>query len=130
MCSHGPVLIVEDDEGLRLALVDTFTISCGAAMMARDGAEALRMVLAGAAPSAIVTDIHMPKLGGRELITALVDAGFGDIPVITISGDDRTRGHSADFAKPFDARKVIEAVHARFKHLARPSAPGCDAGPP
>lgn len=111
MCSGRHVLIVEDDDALRDALAEAFANACGSALAARDGAEALALVTAGAAPCAIVTDIEMPRMDGRELIQALVRGGHGHIPVVTMSGMRWPTGECrVHLQKPFEAREVLEAV--------------------
>jgi DNA-binding NtrC family response regulator len=68
--SHEKVLIVEDEEHARTGLAELVT-SCGYRVeTAVDGIEAIEKVGAWA-PSIVVTDLKMPRMGGMELLGRL-----------------------------------------------------------
>lgn len=84
--ARNRVLLVDDDDDLRGVfrhmLEQDVTIS-----EARDGVEALAIL--GSQPvQAIVTDVHMPRMGGLELVRWLrSDPRFRTLPVIVVSSD-------------------------------------------
>ena len=94
--SHEKVLIVEDEENERTGLAELITGWGYRAETAKDGAEGLEKVAAWA-PSIVVTDMKMPRMGGLELLEKLAleradhggDRGHG-------AGNDRQRraGHA------------------------------------
>ena len=74
MSEHPPILIVDDDEGVRTALTDILDFHGYAAVTAVDGAEAVRIFseLVGV-PIVIfmVLDLMMPGLNGIETMQRL-----------------------------------------------------------
>lgn len=103
------ILVVEDDDALRMALRDLFAPRCGVVLLAREGREALMLIEAGLIPCMVITDLDMPGMGGAELITALAERGFGNIPVITMSGS-RFAPEGVHLRKPFTWGDVVRAV--------------------
>jgi CheY-like chemotaxis protein len=66
------VLIVDDDPAVLRAFRRVLS-SAHQVLTARDGAEALRIVLGDAAPDAIICDLGMPKLDGPTFFTELFE---------------------------------------------------------
>ena len=61
------VLVVEDDELVRMGIMDALA-ECGLMPLgARDAAEALAILEAGAPLALLVTDIGLPDMDGRQL---------------------------------------------------------------
>ena len=108
--SNRPLLVVEDNDALRMALKDLFAPRCGSVVLARDGREALDLVDSGLVPCVVITDLEMPRMGGIELIEALAGRGLGDVPVITMSGSRFTQRDGAHLRKPFAWEDVVRAV--------------------
>src|SRR5579883_2979252 len=80
----GRILIVEDDEVQRAALVATLADSNFETQVAADGLEALER-LATFNADVIVADLVMPRMDGFELLRHLKDRG--DLtPAITLTG--------------------------------------------
>jgi CheY-like chemotaxis protein len=108
------VLIVDDDAELLATLAELFAARCGpgCVAVAHDGAEALELVRRGLRPCRVVTDLQMPRLAGDELLRALATEGFGDIPVITMTGALREgpAGAAAHLAKPFTVETLERAL--------------------
>jgi DNA-binding NtrC family response regulator len=109
------LLIVDDDTLVRDTLHELFSASheCHTA----DRAEQALAYLEIETYDAVLTDIAMPGLSGRELLK-YIQAKHSATPVIVISGlssDDDAReiidaGAFAYFAKPFQLDEIEEAV--------------------
>ena len=65
--------------------------------------------------AAVVTDLHMPRIDGFELIRRMrADKRFDDVPIIVVSGDSdadtparlEMMGANAFFSKPFSPAAV------------------------
>lgn len=79
------VLLVDDDESL-LDLMDHVVKKEGFRTdRAMDGVEALAKV-AALNPDAIVLDFMLPGMGGYEALRELQSRGFGDVPIIVVTG--------------------------------------------
>jgi CheY-like chemotaxis protein len=120
------ILIVDDDPGLVLSFKDLMGSICGedSVVTARDGLEALEMLRSGLRPCRIITDLRMPRMSGEEFIDALRSSGFGDIPVITmtgaISGSPATLGVAVHLKKPFTNMRLESALIATAGPECRP----------
>jgi DNA-binding response OmpR family regulator len=109
------ILIVDDTHtcgdtlALALAAMPDFDIR-----MVTSAQEALRLV-ENVPLAAVVTDLHMPRIDGYELIQRLrAEPRFAAVPIVVISGDTdletpgrlRRLGADAFFAKPFSPNAV------------------------
>ena len=89
--NHEKVLIVEDEENERTGLAELITGWGYRADTARDGAEGLEKVTTWA-PSIVVTDMKMPRMGGLELLEKLAtDAQTMAVIVVTAQGRSTVR---------------------------------------
>jgi DNA-binding NtrC family response regulator len=80
------VLIVEDEENERTGLAELVSAWGYRAETARDGAEGLEKV-SNWAPSIVVTDLKMPRMGGLELLEKLsTEAQTMAVVVVTAQG--------------------------------------------
>src|SRR5438093_9302420 len=80
------ILIVEDEENERTGLAELVSAWGYRAETARDGAEGLDKVTSWA-PSIVVTDLKMPRMGGLELLERLAtDAQTMAVIVVTAQG--------------------------------------------
>ena len=108
------VLVVEDDPDVR-HLYRLALIAGGYAVIAvGDGIDALRHI-EGDAPSAIVLDLGLPLLGGRDVQRELAShLETQDIPIIVITGTDARDLDPANFAcilsKPVSVDVLLSAV--------------------
>ena len=119
MTTRPDILVIEDDSIMRDALADWLEAAGYAVRKAADGSAGLAAV-SSAAPALVVTDIHMPGLGGAAVITELKQR-HPAIPVIAISGLFNS-GHGMDadaaialgaaraLAKPFRRGELLHAV--------------------
>ena len=119
MSTPTDILVIEDDPIMREALAEWLETAGYAVRTAADGSAGLAAV-GSAAPALVVTDIHMPGLGGAAVIRELRQRHPG-IPVIAISGlFDSGHGMDADaaialgaaraLAKPFKRRELLQTV--------------------
>jgi two-component system cell cycle sensor histidine kinase/response regulator CckA len=113
------LLLVEDDNLMRQLMAEVLESQGYNVLTASDGENALDRERAHAGPIAlVVTDLVMPRLGGRELVSKLLERR-PELPVLYVSAhydDDiaksalATRGRVAMLAKPFDMGTLIRAV--------------------
>jgi FixJ family two-component response regulator len=110
-----PILVVEDDEGMRRAIDRLLRVE-GFETALFDSAEAL--LAAGVALNArcLVVDIQLPGLSGFDLQRHLVSAGIA-LPVIYITAHDTPRVRQRALAsgrgylvKPFSSEALVNAV--------------------
>jgi CheY-like chemotaxis protein len=113
------ILIIEDDAIMREALAEWLEAAGHGVRKAADGSAGLAAV-ESAAPTLVVTDIHMPGTSGAVVILELKQR-YPEIPVIAISClFDSEHGMDADAAialgagralcKPFKRRDLLRAV--------------------
>lgn len=115
------VLIVEDDNTAR-DMLGAILVQAGYNVhTASDGQGAL-MELKRRHFDVVVTDYHMPRLNGMELLS-LCRIVWPDTPVVIVSGDPANmsdmaihQGAQAWIQKPFEASRLLEvlrqALHA------------------
>jgi DNA-binding response OmpR family regulator len=113
------ICLIDDD----LFILDALSIGlrdAGFEVVTAPGATAGLDIAARGGVDAIVTDMHMPGVGGAQLI-AEARARWPKLPIVAISGasvidgrdvGDVARDLGADFAmvKPFRARTLAEAI--------------------
>jgi DNA-binding NtrC family response regulator len=80
----APILIIEDDPGVRRVLIHTLQLAGHAVHAVDNGREGLRAVVERA-PAVVVTDIVMPDSDGLEVIRILKSDHPG-VRIIAISG--------------------------------------------
>jgi two-component system, cell cycle sensor histidine kinase and response regulator CckA len=112
----GTILLVEDESAVRSAARRMLERRGYTVIEARHGADALlvwrdRRVLI----DAVVTDLRMPELGGRELVQ-LLRGEQPDLPVVYMSGyseqsvPDANAPRTAFVEKPFTMDRLLGAV--------------------
>jgi CheY-like chemotaxis protein len=119
------VLVVEDEEAVRLIVRRVLRDQGYTILEARDGNEALRICAhKGDSIDLVLSDVIMPGMGGRELSRAL-GVRWPALPILFMSGyndDGELAGAGGDLApgvlaKPFTsetlARQVREALDRR-----------------
>lgn len=119
------VLLVEDDDSFRRALVEVLSVRGYGVVAAADAASALE-VLQAQSIDLVVSDLVMPGMKGDELLERIRTA-FPAIPVIAITAFgsvenalDLTRAGAADYlTKPFRTRALLESME-RVLEASRP----------
>lgn len=123
------ILVVEDEEILRELAVQVLESLGYHILTAEDGARAIEILRGGTADNIhlIVTDLVMPRMGGREL-AALIARDFGQKRVVFMSGytDDEILRHAVKDAeveylqKPFTPKVLAHKIR---EVLDRPIPP-------
>jgi DNA-binding NtrC family response regulator len=124
------VLLAEDDDDLRGALVEFLEAAGYRVSAVRDGSALLEHLgrelpfeQRGAPADVIITDVRMPRVSGLQLLESVADSGYST-PIVVMSafGDDELRDRAASLGavafldKPIDTgklRRVLGGVVAR-----------------
>lgn len=121
--SCGPVLVVDDDAGLRALVGDLLRAAEYEVLEADTGAGALALA-AERQPGIVVLDVALPGVSGYEVCRSLRER-FGDgLPILFVSGEctephDRVAGlllGGDDYlSKPFDTGELVARVKALLR---------------
>src|SRR5688572_26673847 len=108
------VLVVEDDAGLRELYRSALRNAGFGVVAVEDGLSALHRV-ESVKPRAVVLDLDLPKLGGRDVQQELkARRDTQHIPILVVSGTDTEDLNPEDFAcilrKPISADELVSAV--------------------
>jgi len=114
------VLIAEDDAGVRMTLEFVLADEGFEVLAAEDGEQALNLALERS-PDAILLDGMMPKMTGKQVLTALrALKATADTPVFVLTGMDpvfdNSGGADAEWpgahfiGKPFDPDELVEGI--------------------
>lgn len=114
--SH-PLLVVEDDEDIRDAMVGILQSKGYTVFAAHDGAEALAQLQMGRAPCLILLDLMMPVMDGWTFCEEREkDPALAAIPVVVVSAVSRLDPRTASLRavdhvpKPVDVSKLLATV--------------------
>jgi two-component system response regulator MprA len=113
------ILVIDDDDPTRDALLSALDAHGYRAIGTADGAQAMKMLEADR-PAAIVLDLYMPDMDGFEVMSALKSSAL-NVPVIAISGGMPGRpgdllpmaidfGAAAALRKPFPIEDLDAAI--------------------
>jgi len=119
------ILVVEDDPAVQKALKRLFETEGYTVEIQSDGQSAIESFQA-AAPAAVVLDLRLPKMSGRDVckeIKALVPT----LPIVVLSAasdvSDKVLllelGADDYVTKPFSPRELLARVRAALRHTAR-----------
>jgi DNA-binding response OmpR family regulator len=114
------VLIAEDDAGVRMTLEFVLADEGFEVLSAEDGEQALNLALERS-PDAILLDGRMPKMTGKQVLTALrALRATAETPVFVLTGMDpafeNEGGADAEWpgahfiGKPFDPDELVEGI--------------------
>jgi CheY-like chemotaxis protein len=121
------VLVVEDDREIRESLADALADEGYAVVLASNGREGLEMLPTIRGRFAVVLDILMPVMNGREFYEAMRrDPRFARVPVL-VSTSDPSRAPSGTLImrKPVPLPALMSAVRSFFE---APDPQGDDSG--
>ena len=120
--TNRKVLIVEDTDACAATLEIAFLAIPDLTVVAVSSARQALEILHNGPVSALVTDLHMPRMDGFELIRRVrSDSSLAGLPVIVVSGDTDPQtperisqlGVNAFFSKPYSPAEVRE----KLEHL-------------
>jgi CheY-like chemotaxis protein len=119
----GPILVADDDAATLDGLTE-FLTECGYRIApARNGQEAMNLLIDGLSPSLFIVDLAMPQLGGVELLKYVQsDPDLRLRPVIVMTGSRERMGRTATDAvleKPINLAVLLSHVRrltSRHRH--------------
>lgn len=114
--SHYKILVVEDDAGLREALIDTLTLAKYQCVEADSGESAL-LLLKKQVVDIVVSDVQMGGMSGLSLLTS-IKTQYPNLPVLLMTAygtiDDAVQamqnGACNYIAKPFSPEVLLNMV--------------------
>lgn len=111
------VLVVEDDDDVREALLLLLGGEGVHAVGATDGRDAIDRIKAGLHPSLILLDLMMPVMDGERFLRArMTDPDLAAIPVVVVSAMQRMKVDPVELhvddmiPKPVNPSRVLDAV--------------------
>src|SRR5271156_4094485 len=127
---HGKILVVEDEEAIRMTLEDRLQSEGYAVDFAIDGEQGFKKATRGGF-DLIVLDIMMPKKNGFDVCRDIRMAGVV-VPILMLTA----RGQVVDkvlglkigaddyVTKPFDAMELMARIEAVLRRSNASAAPG------
>lgn len=114
--STATILVVEDDNDLREALIDTLRLAGYGVIHATDGIDALRQ-LEATPVDLVVSDIQMPNMDGQQLLKKIRQK-HAEVPMMLMTAYgtiqqavDAMRDGAVDYlVKPFEAEVLVNMV--------------------
>jgi CheY-like chemotaxis protein len=116
--SQLPLLVVEDDDDFRRALVETLEQEGYRVAEASNGRQALEWLQQGKRPRLVLLDLWMPSMDGWQLRLALQQEPFDDLPIVVMSAAREQGARILEVAdvleKPFSVDRLLAvlALHA------------------
>jgi signal transduction histidine kinase len=114
------ILVVDDEDDVRNYAAAVFRTSGSDVRSVRSADEALDLASESSEwkPDVIISDLGMPEKDGFELLRAIREDGFSDVPVVALTAyarpEDRERTEQAGFdafvSKPVDPFELRQAV--------------------
>ena len=129
------VLVIEDEEPLRLALCDALRAGGFEVSEAADGEAGLERALSDA-PEVVLLDLMLPKRDGFSVLRAMREDRLSSaVIILSARGEEWDRVQGFEFGaddyvvKPFSMRELLLRVRAALRR-ADGLAPGATAGDP
>jgi DNA-binding response OmpR family regulator len=121
----GTILVIEDDARILKALQRLFTSEGYEIRSATNGREGLELASAST-PDAVVLDLMLPEVSGREVCRSLKQS-FPDMPVVILSAISEVAdkvlllelGADDYVTKPFSPRELLARVQAAIRRTKR-----------
>lgn len=124
---QGLVLIVEDDPAAR-EFYRSLLRQAGLNVVAVDDGFAALQVIETRPPDAVILDLALPRVSGRDVYRELkARPATRNIPIVVVTGHDTSDLDEADFAgvlhKPLDPHDLVTIVKARVRRQRRSLEP-------
>lgn len=117
------VLVVDDETGIRYLLSDVLVDKGFEVSMAKDGQESLDQLEVNSF-DLIITDIHMPRLDGIEMLKCMKKTGRKEKVIVMTGNPSDQRLQDADIPmvvsrlqKPFKINKFLDVVNAAMANV-------------
>lgn len=111
---RSPILIADDDVATLDGLTEFLTELGYQVVAARDGQQAMNLLVEGLEPSLLIVDLAMPNLGGDEVLKYVQsDPQLRLVPVIVVTAVPERMGRTvadAVVAKPVDVAALLAHV--------------------
>ena len=111
--SSQPILIVDDDAGMRTMLETVLIVEGYQVKLARNGREALRLI-SQERPALVLLDLMMPVMNGWEFLQEIQKLSqFSNLPIVLLSASRdlvraaRQSSIKAYLPKPFELDKLL-----------------------
>jgi CheY-like chemotaxis protein len=119
------ILVVDDDPNVRLVFRLILESDGYAVREARDGIAAL-ILIKDHVPDLVITDLMMPRMGGRELIERMrADARSAHVPILAVTGNpamkEQISGADWMLDKPIDRSVLLDAVRSLINKKPTPT---------
>jgi DNA-binding response OmpR family regulator len=129
VASLGTILIVEDDPSMQKVLRRIFTEEHYSVVVAGDGQTGLEL-FRSERPLAVVLDLILPNISGRELCQCLKSLS-SETPIVVLSAITEVvdkvllleLGADDYVTKPFSPRELTARVQAAIRRQRKPAAP-------
>lgn len=111
------VLIIDDQPGIRMLLLETFKLEMVEVEAVSSGEEVLEIIYIRS-PDLIFVDLKMPKKDGFTVISDLKEKGFkGHIVIMTGMDIPSAEEKQVDYVlkKPFDIDEALMILHKLLK---------------
>jgi len=120
MDEHPCIMVVDDEQAIRVLLERTLETEGFRVISAEDGSSALVM-MEKSWPDLVILDINMPGLNGFQVLERIRQRS--DVPVIMLTGEGEvtTLGNALslgadDFVKkPFSTRELLARIRAKLR---------------
>jgi len=112
VADEWPILVVDDEDSYRRAVAQMLTRAGYKVAEAADGRAAYEIARqAGGCLSAVICDVHMPRMSGCEL-SARLHAEYPDLRILFMSGYPTEALHCAPYfiAKPFTRSALLATL--------------------
>jgi CheY-like chemotaxis protein len=112
LAGRATVVVIEDERDLREAVCEFLRAAGFAAIPAKNGVDALKVLRSRGRPSVILLDLMMPVMNGYEFLRFLrQDRVLQSVPVVVTSAlDDLPDGTRYLLRKPYEGRRLVEVV--------------------
>lgn len=115
------ILIVDDEVDICEIMAETFELAGWQAVTASNGAEALEVLCKIDNIDAMISDVKMPVMDGKELLIQIKAMGLAVPHVYLLSGfstinaeEAKDLGATALFRKPFNCLEICQTIENNY----------------